>query len=189
MKLRNIILATALVIGFTACIPSVKPFYTPKDVVFEPRLVGEWHDAKEPSEEGWKFEPAGTNRYKLTVTEKHEKKGEFIATLFKLKEHHFIDLVPSKCEFAENQADIVGYSLVPGHLLVRVTQLEPKLEIAFVDFDKLAKLLKAHPKALAHHEEEDRIVLTADTAALQKFVLKHMESGDFFGDKAALQRK
>lgn len=183
------LLATALILGFTACIPSVKPFYTSKDVVFETRLLGGWHDPNETDDSQWKFEAAGTNSYKLTVMEGNGKKGEFTATLFKLKNHHFIDLVPSKCEFAENQADIIGWALVPGHLLIRVTRFEPELEMAFFDFDKLAKLLKEEPNALQHHREDDRFVITAETAALQKFVLKHLGDGELFGDKSRMVRR
>lgn len=190
MKIRNILLATALVLGFTACIPSVRPFYTAKDVVFEPRLIGTWGERDESADgTKWKFESAGTNTYKLTLTEDKGKKGEFNATLFKLKEQYFIDLVPSKCEFAENQADMVAWTLVAGHLLVRVTQFEPELEMAFFDFDKLDKMLKANPKVLAHHREEDRVVIIAETAALQKFVMKHSEDGELFGDKTKMVRK
>jgi len=44
MKTRNrITLATAAVL-LCSCIPSVNPFYTDQDVVFDARLLGEWQE-------------------------------------------------------------------------------------------------------------------------------------------------
>ncbi len=45
-------LAGALVL-FCSCIPSVNPFYTDKDIIFDNRLLGEW------LEKNSKEEPAG----------------------------------------------------------------------------------------------------------------------------------
>ena len=63
------LLATALLLA--ACIPSVNPFYTPKDLVFDARLLGEWQEKDKPQEpEIWKFEKADDKGYKLQVIEK-----------------------------------------------------------------------------------------------------------------------
>ena len=58
-------------------------------------------------------------------------------------------------------------------------QFEPELKLAFFNFDWLGKFLEKNPKALAHHAEDTkdkeggRLILTAGTRDLQKFVLKH----------------
>lgn len=72
---------------------------------------------------------------------------------------------------------MVGAAVFPGHLLIQVPQLGPNLKLAFFDYDWLAKFLEKHPKAIAHHFEEKRAVLTATSAALQRFVLKHLGEG------------
>ena len=83
MKKRNLIAIAGAVVLFSACIPSVNPFYTSKDVVFDARLLGEWQEKGKSNEDKsdigdvWKFEKADTNAYKLTVTEKEGKQGEF----------------------------------------------------------------------------------------------------------------
>jgi hypothetical protein len=56
-------------------------------------------------------------------------------------------------------------------------------------FDWLDKHLKEHPKALAHHRENDRLVLTAETADLQNFVLKHLGDGELFAKGGEMIRK
>jgi hypothetical protein len=49
-----------------------------------------------------------------------------------------------------------------------------------LDYDWLEKLLAEKPKALRHHLIEDRgstrLVLTADTAELQRFVVKPLKT-------------
>jgi len=190
MKKRNLIATLGAAALLCSCIPSVNPFYTARDVVFDPRLPGTWQEKDQPDHpEVWQFESATNKMYRLTVTEKEDKQGKFDAHLFKLRQEYFLDLIPSDCDYATNQADLVAASMFPGHLLVHVSQLEPELKLAFFDFDWLQKYLEQNPKALAHHQEGDRIVLTAGTRDLQKFVLKHLGEGELFEKPGAMVRQ
>lgn len=190
MKIRNLIATVGAAALLCSCIPSVNPFYTARDVVFDPRLLGTWQEKnKTDNPEVWKFESATNKMYQLTVTEKGDKQGRFDAHLFKLKQVFFLDLIPSDCDYATNQADLVAASMFPGHLLVRVSQLEPDLKLAFFDFDWLQKYLEKNPKALACHQEGDRVVLTAGTRDLQKFVLKHLGEGELFETPGEMVRQ
>ena len=179
-----------LLAALAGCIPSVHPFYTKTDVVFEAGLVGEWQAKEESSDpQRWKFEKGEEKSYKLTVTEKEGKHGEFKAHLFKLKDEHFLDIVPNECRFDTNQAEMISFSIIAGHLLVRVAQLEPDLKFAFFDFDWLEKFLEKNPKSLAHYHEENRLVLTADTPELQRFVVQHLAEDELFQKPRELSRK
>ena len=169
---------------FSACILSVNPFYTEKDATFDPRLVGEW--TTPDSKGSCRFEDAGDKKYRFTVTEQNGaegKKGAFYACLFKLKENLFLDITPRKVKLREDQADMVGMTLIPGHLLIRVRQLEPTLKADFFDWDWLQNYLEKNPKALAHRrvgEDNKSLVLTATTRELQRFVLKHLKNAELF---------
>ena len=188
MKKRNLIAIAGAAVLLVACIPSVYPFYTDKDVVTDQGLVGEWREKDNTNNpEMWKFEQSTNNAYKLTV-EEHGKTGEFSAHLFKLKQEQFLDLIPSKCEFATNQADLVNFSVFAGHLIARMPQVEPNLKLAFCDFEWLQKYLEKNPSALAHHVEDNSIVLTADTRDLQKFVLKHLGTNELFKEYGEMVR-
>jgi len=180
-NLRNLIGVAATAVLLAACVPSVHPFYTEKDVVYDARLLGGWQSkGKEEDQQTWKFERSGEKAYKLLVTEKGNKHGEFDAHLFKLKDQLFLDLMPAKCEFAEGQADLVAASIFPGHLLMRVARVEPALQLALMDYDWLAKYLKDNPGSLAHQEEQERLLLTASTRELQGFVQQHLGPGELF---------
>ena len=190
MKTSNLITFAAAAFLLSGCIPSVNPYYTAKDVVFDPRLLGEWQ-VKESSQEPqfWKFEKGDDKAYQLTVIEKGGKEGKFAAHFFKLRQEHFLDLVPSDCDYAKDQADLVACSMFPGHLLVRVSQIEPELRLAFFDFDWLEQFLKENPKAIAHHTEDKRMLLTASTRDLQRFVLKHLGEQELFEEPNVMVRK
>ena len=189
MKTRNWITLTTLSMLLSGCIPSVNPFYTEKDVIFDPRLLGEWQDKDSSDPDVWKFEKAGEKQYKLLVTEKEGKQGEFQAHLFRLKQEYFLDLKPVDPQFATNQAGLVEICMIPGHLLVRVSQFEPELKLTFTDPNWLEKYLTNNPTALAYHRDEKRAFLTASTADLQRFVLQHLGEGELFDKPGAMVRK
>ena len=190
MKNRNVIAALGAAALLCSCIPSVNPFYTAGDIVSDPRLLGAWQEKDKPDNpDVWKFEGTTNKMYKLTITEKEGKQGRFNAHLFQLKQEYFLDLIPDDCNYATNQADLVAASMFPGHLLAHVSQLDPELKLALFDFGWLQKYLEKNPKALAHHQKGDRIVLTADTRDLQKFVLKHLGEGELFEKPGVMIRR
>jgi hypothetical protein len=190
MKQRNLLTIAVCAVLLTACIPSVHPFYTDKDLVFDARLLGEWQKKGATGPLGvWKFEQAADKVYKLTVTEKEGKQGQFVACLLKLDDHYFLDIIPTDCGHVDTQAELLTASVFPGHLLLRVPQLAPELKLAFFDFGWLTKCLEANPDALAHHNEGKRTILTASTADLQRFVLGHIGEGQLFSSPEEMARK
>lgn len=172
----------ALAVLIAACVPSVNPFYTNKDVVTDPRLAGSWlEDEDKDSPATWKFEATTNNAYAVAVTEDNDKSGKFEGHLFKLGAEFFLDLTPTECNYATNQAGIVGVAMIPGHLLVRVKFAEKKLNLALCDPDWIKKFLEKNPSALAHRVVDGSVILTAETGALQKFVLKYLGEDELFG--------
>jgi hypothetical protein len=189
MKTRHLTTVAVLVMLVTACVPSFHPFYFEKDLITDGRLVGEWRPSRDgDTGEIWKFEQDGDKALTLTVTEEGGKKGVFTARLFKIKQERFLDLTPKQCDFDQRQIDLVGASMIPGHLLVRVSQFEPGLKLAFFNVDWLGKHLEKSPRALAHRREGETMLLTASTAELQKFVMKHLGEGELFDEPAELVR-
>jgi hypothetical protein len=190
MKRTKWIVAATVGLALVGCIPSVNPFYTPKDVVFEQRLLGRWQEKdKKESPNVWTFEAGSEKDYKLTVIEDDGKTGEFSAHLFTLKHSQFLDIIPTDCKYATNNASLVDASMFPGHLLFKITEIQPELKLAVCDFDWLEKFLDKHPKALAHHTEDKQILLTASTSALQHFVLAHLATGELFKEPTVMERK
>ena len=180
----------AIVALIAACVPSVNPFYTDKDVVTDARFAGTWigGEGKDDSV-SWKFAATTNNSYAVLFTEEKNKTGKFEGYLFKLGAETFLDLTPTDCDFATNQASIVSMALIPGHLLLRVKFSEKDLRLAFCNPDWLEKFLKKNPAALAHRKVDGSIILTAETGALQKFVLKHLGADELFGKSGDYKRQ
>ncbi len=198
MKLKNILL-TGLMLGLLpACVPSVNPLYTEKDLVFDPALVGEW--SPDGSKETWRFEKVGEKRYGLTHTDDDGRKAEFDVRLVKLKKHRFLDLYlvnPGGADWKPNNLATFSMIVRPGHMFMKVTQIEPELELSFLDPDWLEDLLKEDPKAIRHERlrfgadehDEGRLVLTAGTRELQRFVLKYADDEKAFGSPSSMERQ
>ena len=190
MKMIPLLAGIGTAVLLAACIPSVNPFYTSRDIAWEPRLLGEWQSNAESKDSiAWKFEPGEGQTYKVTLTNNEGKSGEFKACLFRLKEHYFIDLLPTNWDFAASQIDHVGAALFPGHLLVHVPQVGTELKLAFFDFEWLEKYLDKNQRSLAFHKEDKHILLTAGTRELQSFVLKHLGQDQLFQKAESYVRK
>jgi hypothetical protein len=189
MKKRYLLLLAGTAFLLAGClVTSVYPFYTAKDVTFEPALTGNWTNSTD-AQERWQFEAVNTNCYRATYSNQ-DSTNVMQATLFKLHNNVFLDLI------TEEMKDDVQPPPIPSHFLFRVNQIKPSLKMAPMDYDWLAKLLDADPKALRHHligdpkdKDEQRLVLTADTADLQQFIIKHLNTSEAWKDDSELVRE
>ena len=82
---------------------------------------------------------------------------------------------------------------IPSHLLLRVSQLSPTVRMAPLNNDWLKALLEKEPKAIGHimvadKPDDVRVALTADTAELQQFLLKHLDTEQAWKDPFDLKR-
>jgi hypothetical protein len=163
------------------CVQSLNPLYTEGDLVFEPKLVGVWAEDAD-AKERWTFEQSGEKAYKVTY-ETEEKRGVFEVHLLRLGEQLYLDFYPDKAAMeAMGENDLYKFHWLPVHTFARVYQVEPELSLAFMDPDWLSKKLEADAGAIAHvRRDDDQLILTASTPALQAFVKKY--AGEAFGDE------
>ncbi len=187
---RKLILGLAGVGLFVAgcVVTSVYPYYTPKDLVFEPALAGSWVSVKadEEKNETWTFEKNGDKDYLFTLA-KSDETNIYSAHLFKLKDQLFMDALPT--QRPDNY-------FIPPHYLLVVPQIKPTLKLSMMDYKWLEKLLETDPQAMRHIVVPDdasdaskhHVVLTAETPELQKFVLKYLKTEGAFGEAFELKR-
>jgi hypothetical protein len=185
---RIILISAGLALTLvTGCIvTSVYPFYHEKDIVFEPALLGSWQKAGQ-SDEHWTFARDKANGYLVSCVSK-DTTNVFQGYVFKLHREKFLDL--STVQWKED----IQPEPVPSHLLVRIGQFAPSLKLANLKYDWLGELVAKNPKAIRHiliktgdKPEDRRVVLTADTAELQRFVIKHLKTKDAWDDSVELQ--
>ncbi len=190
MKKTFLLATMGLSLALAGCVvTSVYPFYTAKDVVFEPALLGTWVESApdSKSEDTWTFAKGDGQEYKLTIGS--DAKGDvYEATLFKLKGHLFLDLFRAKSE---------GDG-IPPHMLIHVAQIQPSLKMASLKYDWLKQLVEKNPRAIRHVKikEKDsngkvdyRVVLTAGTHELQRFVRKHLKTAEAWDSGGEMKRQ
>ena len=179
-------ITTVLIIGIaliaSACVPSLHPLYTGKDLIFEPALLGEWFEAKPDSKSTLTFSKTGEKEYKLRSGDPGDKQSIFIAHLVKLGDKLFLDIKTDPA----SERDCSG---LPWHMFFYISQIQPTLRMWDLNDKWLEKLLKKNPAALKHEIVDGDLVLTASTKQLQSFVLRHVNDKSAFTDPTDYARK
>ena len=186
MKRNLLLLTTAAALTLAGClVPSVHPLYTEKDLIFDPALIGTWGEAG--NEDRHLFAREGEKAYLWTRQDK-ESTNVFRAHLMQLGEHRFLDAVLVRTSDEWKGVGRVSVVVRPAHLFFKVELQKTSLRVRALSTEWLDKILEENPKAIAHeriHEpdrrdEERRVMLTASTAELQKFILKSVGEAKAF---------
>jgi hypothetical protein len=164
---------------------SVYPFYTAKDLIFDPGITGHWVKTT-ATNESWQFADAGGRFYMLTTMDDQSTNG-VEAHLFQLKQYQFLDLLTTNRE---------PYQM-PMHLISKLARNEDSLSLQFLDYGWLSALLETNPAVLRHivvpatsdDTNNNMMYLTADTKDLQKFLLKHAEDTNAFNANSTVELK
>jgi len=186
------VLGTLLLIS--GCFPvSLNPLYTGKELAFDPALLGLWQGGVSTNDT-WNFNRGDGREYKLIYTDEDGKTGRFDAHRLKLGDVLFLDFYPAEEESREtNRSELLKYHFVRVHSFAKLSQSDSALQLSFFSLKWLQELLEKNPEAIRHEKvgstNDERIVLTASTAELQKFVLKHLETKDAFLEPMNLKRK
>lgn len=169
-----------ILILFVGCIRSIYPIYTEQDIVFEPKLIGQWSEGD--SKELWSFSKDKANSYTLVFIDDKGKQGKFSVHLAKIKNKLFLDLFPVVPERDENENSFYRLHLIPVHTFIYVKQIEPTLQISFPNKRWFERYITQIPNAIRHEKIDSEIILTASTKDLQAFFLKHLETDGAFDD-------
>ncbi len=183
MRSIKILVLSVIALFVASClVTSVHPLYTEKDLTFVPELVGTWEN-----DDVWIFEQSGKNAYELTIKEQDSAKtGVYETHLVKLGKYLFLDLYPEESEMEDSVYEL---HLVPTHSFWRIEIEKDVLRLAYIDNEWLERMIDGNKVNIAHVRLEDRVVLTAPTEELQKFVLKYAEDTDAFPETEELNRK
>jgi len=193
------------------CVPvlSLQPLFTRQTLAFDEQLLGTWAEGSDDPEVSWQFgrlessagdalpdelKDVSEKLYRLNLSDKEGRKGVLLAALVKLDGKLFLDVFPDK--FPSGQDDVEKMDLfynaflfVRAHTFIRIDLTETRLTLRLTNDDKLQTLIDADPNVIASAAADDRIVLTAPTAALQAFVTKYADDERVFADEIVLKRQ
>ncbi len=156
---------------------SLHPLYTDEELIFEEKLIGKWSDENNL----WEFREGEPNTYQMRIFD--GKEGRFVAHLVKLEDMLFLDIFPDE-PCLEQDSDFYKWHILPTHTFMKVDQIEPKLQLRMMNYEKVSEILQEDPNLLKHEVVEDRIVLTASTEQLQEFIVEYAGEGGVFADEA-----
>ena len=156
------------------------PFYTRKDLVLDPQLVGRWHDVEKHADECHRIEKRDARSYR--VRDEGNTNEVCVAHLFKLKSRFFLDL----------QLIDLGSS----HMLLRVEEFEPSLKFSMLSENRLGELLNERPivrkRWLGLRANPPRKtaseLLAAPTKELRAFLRAHLDDAKLFEKPVELRR-
>jgi len=182
-------LAAGLLLLAGCVVTSVYPYFTAKDVLVDELLAGKWSERDEADEPDkyWQFSGTNGQAYMLVVREAEES-TEYRAHLFKLGAKRFIDAQPTARES----------DFIPPHYLLQVHKLEANtLQLSVLSYKWMEELVEHKPSVIEHvwvdrdesKGDNGRLVLTADTATLQKFVRKYAPDTNAFAETFDMIRK
>ena len=179
------ILAICFLTIFTGCIvTSIHPFYTENVIISDADLVGEW--TKEDGEGSLIFTQDGEKKYKLILQEENDTL-RFEVHLFKLQQQLFLDLYPLSSE--KEDETFWGLHFLPLHSILFVKQIEPTFQFASLGQQWLKNQIKNDSLCVAHETVGDRIILTASSKDLQKFLVSHFQVEDVSDEMETYIRK
>lgn len=185
-------LLTGLMVG---CVPSLNPLYTEKDLIYDPALVGTWIDADDGGAT-WTFQKAGDKAYHLVLKNKDGLQGEFKVHLTQLGKWRFLDMYPDAAAMEElKRDDFYKSHYIPAHTFYLVKQIEPTLQMASLEIDWLDNYLTTNTAAIGHTRvgnpgsDDRRVLFTARTEELQKFMQKMAGTEGAFADPSTMKKK
>ena len=171
MKSKLLIWGLAALVAAGGCIPSLNPVYRPEDLVFEPAAVGVW--TEEDGKARWEFSQRDEKSYRLVYTDRDGQQGRFIAHLARIDGTLLLDLIPE--EIAGDTSGFYKFHLVPIHTIYLVRQIEPKLELAAIDYQWLSDELARQPGTIQASTLNGRSLITAPTDEVRAFVVNNKD--------------
>lgn len=171
-----------LAIVLAGCVPvSLNPFYAERDLIDEPRLAGDWYEAKD-NHQRWRFEPAPDGGYLLSLSEESDQAGLLIARPFKLDGQLLIDLTPNPALLMEPTKLGGLYALlsVPGHTVLRVDALGDHLTLALMGLERFKAKLARQKGVRFQEYQKDNVLLTGRTAEVQKLLRKCLKDASLW---------
>jgi hypothetical protein len=190
------------VIVISSCVSSLYPISdNENDLIFREELLGHWADKDMKTQ--IIMTKADQKKYKVTVIDKKNKEtggknilfsdtSYFSGFLVQLNSQYFFDCTT---DTGHPQFDCLGEEtrsgLLPLHFIYKIKITgKDELSVSGMDIDSMKKLIAGNRNKVKHENiNEDHVLLTADAAGLQKYILTNKQAAFVFGKPGILNRK
>ena len=175
----------ASILFANACVPSLNPLYTEADLTMQPTLVGTWVDKE--TGETWTFSNCEELKYSLLHVDTDGRTGRYDARLVKVENKLFLDIVPVKSGFTQN--DLFKERFIATHTFLRIISNEATVQISYLEPRWLEDQLVENPGAIKHEKVGGEIVLTSSPKETQKFLIAHLDTRGAYSQPTELTKK
>ena len=166
--------------------PVANSIYTDDDLVFDGGLLGTWA----ADSETWTFEQVGDTAYKLTIRESDTKRPVVLsAHLVQIKAHRLLDLSLGENSELPELEEMESFHLLPAHSFWYVKREGDSLSLRTFSQDWLEERMKKGRLWVDHVEVDDRLVFTAKTERVQRFLAKWGSHDRALGEWETITRK
>ena len=192
--MKKIILIAALLIGILfleSCLTTLHPIFTEKDLVFDPRLAGNWKKAKDGSTAIYRqatsndlktLSPAlQQNANKIYILEKEDAqskaKSSYYVFLVKLGKYYYLDYYPAGLKENQSADEFFAIHYIPMHSIYRVKfNGNLSFDLQQLDGGYLENLIRNKKIRIRHEVTDDgNYVITAPTEDLQQYLIKYSD--------------
>jgi len=199
--MKKILLLTGLFLGLAllnGCLTTLHPIFTEKDLVFDPRLAGNWKKSKDSSTA--LYRQANTddleelsptlkrNAARIYIREeKHadgKAKSKSFAFMVKLGKYYYLDYYPADLKPNEPANEFFAVHYVPLHSIYRIKFTgNHSFDIQQLDAGYLEKLIRNKQVRLKHEVTDDgNYLITAPTAELQQYLIKYSDTPEAYSN-------
>jgi hypothetical protein len=202
-RIYFICLSILTVIVISSCVSSLYPISDNEhDYIFLEGLLGQWAD--KDMQTRIIINKAEHKKYKvISIDTKHKETGgnkiSFLDTsyysgfLIQLNNQYFLDCSP---DLDDPQYSCLGEEtksgLLPLHFIYKINSIASnQITIAGINRDSLQSFINSHPKKMKYEQRSgnDDILLTSNSAGLQKNILTNREAVFVFSEINILYRK
>jgi hypothetical protein len=183
-QFKYVIGISAVLLFLAGCyVTTIHPLFQEKELIKMPELAGTWSHKTSTTGttfEFWKFEEVDSNySYNLSIWNvdssdiRQNDTAKFEIRLGKLGKINFFDMFP--IDYDKGINDYLKMQLLPSHFISKIKIENDSLNLSFLNNEWFKDMVKKKKIKIKYEiqEKSDRIIVTASTTELQKFVTKY----------------
>ena len=189
-KIKVSVILFSVVLCLAGCLTTLHPIFTGKDLITDPRLIGNWEKAKDKTKVIYRqpnanelnnLSPALSEAGKIYMLDEKDERGDIRSTnyafMLKLGKYFYMDYYPASEKERGSADNFFAAHYIPMHSIYRIEFKDNNsFNVQRLDGGYLEKLIKNKQIRIRHEVMEDGgIFITAPTEELQQYLIKYSE--------------
>ena len=196
-RIKVSVILFAVVLCLAGCLTTLHPIFTGKDLITDPRLIGNWEKAKDKSKVIYRqpnvnelnnLSPAlQSEAGKIYMLDEKDEQGDIRSTYYafivKLGKYYYMDYYPASEKERQSADNFFAAHYIPMHSIYRIEfKNNNSFDVRRLDGGYLEKLIKNKQIRIRHEVMEDGgIFITAPTEELQQYLIKYSDVPEAYG--------